>query len=285
MALKITPPQLFIPHYKGKDDIEIGLIIDAILHCYGYDFRNYGYTSIKRRILHFCSKMKIDPLSKLLPQLIHNRHFFETLLNYLAITVTEMFRDPPFYKAMRQTVVPHLKTYPFINVWHAGCSTGEEAYSSAILLTEENFMDRTRIYATDFNPNILRRARQGIYPLSKIQLYTSNYHLSGGKSSFTDYYHADYQHAKIESRLGRDITWACHNLATDGIFGEMQLIICRNVLIYFNRDLQSQVLEMFYQSLSHRGFLCLGPKESLMFHSIKDRMESMPGNFNIFRKK
>lgn len=268
-----------------NEDLEIRLLLEAIFLKYGYDFRDYSRAHLKRRIMHRLSLSELNSISQMQHQVLYDREFLETLLNDFSINVTEMFRDPPFYKAFRQDVVPVLKTYPFIKVWHAGCSSGEEVYSMAILLKEEGLYERTQIYATDFNVEVLEKAKQAIYPIDDIKDYTYNYQQSGGLASFADYYIARYDSVILEHALKKKIIFADHNLVTDGIFGEMHVIICRNVLIYFNRELQNKVFKLFYESLRIGGFLGIGTKESLRFSGYMEKFEIISENFKIFQKK
>ena len=264
--------------------IETEILLEGIFRRWGYDFRHYARGSLKRRLKHRLGLSGLNHLSEMLPKLLHEEEFFDLLLKDLSVTVTEMFRDPRFYVALRQQVVPVLRTYPFIKVWHAGCATGEEVYSTAILLKEEGLYDRTQFYATDYNNQSLEVARQGMYPLDNIRTYTANYNAAGGKASFSDYYHAKYGSAKMNDALRENITFAYHNLVTDGAFGEMNLIVCRNVLIYFDKTLQDRVLSLFCDSLCHRGYLCLGTKETIGFSAVSDRFESVVGKDRIFRR-
>lgn len=217
--------------------------------------------------------------------LIHDETFFNKLLLDLSINVTEMFRDPWVYTKVREIIVPHLKTYPYIKVWHAGCSAGQEVYSMGILLEEEGIKERAQIYATDFNEMILEKAKEGIYPMDAIREYTANYQKAGGKQSFSDYYTANYENVVIKQSLKDKVLFSSHNLVTDGVFGEMNLIFCRNVLIYFDRDLQNRVFKLFYDSLCPGGFLCLGSKESLKFSEVDDLFEPVAKREKIYRKK
>ena len=251
------------------EQIEINLLLEAIYQRYGYDYRQYNQASIERRVKHHLAKTRHETIADLIPDVIHNPNAFNALFFDISVTVTEMFRDPWFFKALREKVIPFLETFPFINVWQAGCATGEEVISLAILLKEEGLYNRTRIYATDFNDAALETAKSRIYSLDKIKEYSSNYQKSGGKSSLADYYRANYHSAIFDSSLFKNITFANHNLATDGIFAEMHLILCRNVLIYFNRDLQNRVLSVFRDSLRYNGFLCLGSKETVQFSSVQ----------------
>jgi chemotaxis protein methyltransferase CheR len=270
---------------KENENIELQLLLEAIYLKYGYDFRKYSRASVKRRVLHRLSLSGLNNLSEMQHQLLHDVEFFETLLRDLSINVSEMFRDPSFYKAIRKEVIPVLKTYPFVKIWHAGCSTGEEAYSMAILLQEEGLYKRTQLYATDFNNAVLQQAKEGIYLVENVKEYTQNYQKSGGKDSFVNYYTAKHDRIIVNRALKTNIVFANHNLVTDGVFGEMNLILCRNVLIYFAKDLQNKVLKLFYDSLCYRGLLCLGSKESLRFSDYADRFEEVVGDEKIYRKR
>ena len=264
--------------------LETELLLEAIFRRYGYDFRHYASASLARRIDIQLRRQKIQHVSELIPILIHRREAFELFLQDMSITVTDMFRNPPFFQELRKTVIPKLKTWPYVKIWCAGCATGEEVYSLAILLTEEDFYDRCQIYATDYNKRSLSIAKDGIYKLDKIRNYTANYNNSGAKGSFADYYHAKYDGAKINENLRRNIVFSHHNLVSDSAFGEMNLILCRNVLIYFNQTLQNRVLDLFEESLCAGGFLCLGAKESLNFSSVVEKFEAVSRKSNIYRK-
>ena len=266
------------------ENLEIDLLLEGIRDCYGYDFRGYARASLKRRLIHRMQQMSLNHLSEMIPRILYNRELLGQLLKDMSITVTEMFRDPPFFRAVRETIVPVLKTYPFIKIWHAGCATGEEVYSMAILLKEEGIYNKTQIYATDFNNEALHVAKEGIYPISKIKKSTLNYNKSNGKGCLSDYYHVKYTAAKIDNSLKKQILFANHNLVTDGVFNEMHLIVCRNVLIYFGKELQNQVLSLFCQSLCHRGYLCLGSKETLTLSDIEEQFETIHKPERIFRK-
>lgn len=246
-------------------DIEVKLLIEAIYMKYGHDFRGYSFTHMKRRILHKASLLGMSNISELQHHVLYDKDKLDELLPEFSINVTDMFRDPLFFQALRTHVMPLLKVYPFIKIWHAGCSTGEEVYSMAIILKEEGLYERCQIYATDFNERVLQQAKEGIFPVSRVMDFTRNYQQSGGKSAFSDYYVAQYDAACFKPSLRERITFAQHNLVTDSVFGEMNLIICRNVLIYFNRELQNRVIKLFYDSLSNGSFLCLGSKESIRY--------------------
>jgi chemotaxis protein methyltransferase CheR len=264
--------------------IEIDLLLEAIYLRYGYDFRNYARASINRRVRGFLGKSGCTGITDMIPRLIRDENFFQRLVHEFSITVSEMFRDPLGYKSLRENVVPVLKTFPFVRVWHAGCATGEEAYSLAILLQEEDLYDRATIYATDFNDAALERARDGIYALEDVKKYTRNYQLAGGRTSFSEYYHARYDSIILKKPLKKNITFANHNLVTDGVFSETHVIFCRNVLIYFNQDLQNSVLRLFDESLVRGGFLCLGDKESLLLIDIKDHFKVVDEQRKIYQK-
>jgi chemotaxis protein methyltransferase CheR len=265
--------------------IEVDLLLEAIYQRYGYDFRQYSQASIQRRVLHHLAKTEFQTISDLIPKILHDEAVFTALFLDLSVTVTEMFRDPWFYLALRKKVVPFLKTFPFINVWQAGCATGEEVYSLAILLKEEGLYDRARIYATDFNNVVLEKAKARIYPLERIKEYSLNYQKAGGQKSLADYYRARYQSAIINASLQDNITFANHNLATDGVFGEMHLILCRNVMIYFNRTLQNRVLSVFRESLCYNGFLCLGSKETIYSSNVREDFVEFAAKEKIYQCK
>ncbi len=272
-------------HPSEIEKIEINLFLEAIYQRYGYDFRQYAKASIRRRVRSLIDNVRFTKISDLIPYLLYSEEYFRSIVFNFSITVTEMFRDPPFYKSLREKVVQYLKTYPFIKIWHAGCATGEEVYSLAILLKEEGLYDRATIFATDYNELALKKAKDGIYPLKDIQTVTSNYQLAGGNDSFSNYYFADYDSVIMDQSLKKRITFANHNLVTDSVFGEMQLIICRNVLIYFERELQDRVLTLFKNSLVHNGFLCLGSRETLDFTAVSKSFQSLDDEQRIFRKK
>lgn len=266
-------------------NIEIELLLDAVFKKYGYDFREYSRAHIKRRLLYRMKAEGIGSISELQGRMLYDKSCFETLIRDLSINVTEMFRDPGFYRIVRKEVLPVLKTYPFLKIWHAGCSTGEEVYSFAIMLKEEGMYDRTQIYATDFNRDVIETAKKGIYSVENIKTYTQNYQKAGGRNSFSDYYIAKYNSAILDQSLKKNIVFAEHNLVTDGVFAEVNMVVCRNVLIYFNRDLQNRVLNLFDESLIKGGFIGLGNKETLMFSGISKRYETVSDKEKIFKKK
>jgi chemotaxis protein methyltransferase CheR len=250
----------------GKvEDIEIRLLLEALYSTYHYDFRNYAMASIKRRLRQAREQLGFPTLSALQDSLLHEPAMLPKILGYLTVQVSEMFRDPGYFQAIREKLVPHLRTYPSLKVWIAGCSGGEELYSMVILFREEGIEDRTIFYATDINQNALHAAESGIFPLDRIQLFTENHRKSGGKSSLSDYYQAAYGRAAFDKSLRQNVVFSDHSLVTDAAFAEMQLISCRNVMIYFDRALQDRALGLFKDSLARKGFLGLGAKESLRF--------------------
>lgn len=265
--------------------IEVDLLLEAVYRRWGYDFRSYARASIERRIRQFLSGTDCASVSEAISKLLHDKEFFSRLARYFSISVTEMFRDPLVYRAVRENVVPLLRTWPHFKVWHAGCATGEEVYSLAIVLKEEGVYDRATIYATDFNDEALERAREGVYEFDKIQEATRNYQQAGGKASFSEYYHGRYGAAAMDAALKDRIVFSTHNLASDAAFGEMHLVFCRNVLIYFNRELQNRALGLFTESLVHGGFLCLGTKEDLRFTDVNSRYEVVDAKAKIYKKK
>ena len=268
-----------------NERLEVRLLLEAIFLKYGFDFRDYSSAHTKRRLETRLAISGLENFGQMQHRLICDEAFFNDLLLDLSINVTEMFRDPWFYKKIREEVIPHLQTYPFVRSWHAGCSAGQEVYSMCIVLEEEGMKNRTQIYATDFNELILEKARAGIYPIEVIRDYTANYHQAGGKKAFSDYYSAQYEHVIINQELKDKVLFSSHNLVTDGVFGEMNIIFCRNVLIYFNKDLQNKVLKLFYDTLCPGGFLCLGSKESLKFTDLADDFEIVAEREKIYRKK
>lgn len=267
------------------EDVEIRLLLDGVQRIYGYDFRDYADASIKRRLSHWLAESGFDTFSQAQSQLLRSRGVFESLLRGITVNVTEMFRDPTFFRAVRELVVPFLKTYPFVKIWHAGCATGEEAYSMAILLNEEGMAGRYRMYATDINEAVLQKADEGLMPIAEMQRFTRNYQKSGGRASFADYYTARYDRALLSPALKEHIVFAPHNLATDGEFGEMNLVLCRNVMIYFKPALKERCLRLFDSSLLPGGFLCLGLKESLERRKMGERYEELAPPLRIYRKR
>ena len=266
------------------EHVEIELLLEGVYRHYGYDFRDYAPSSLRRRIRERVRSEGLQTISGLKEKVLHDPECMERLLLGLSINVSAMFRDPCFYHALRTRVLPLLRTYPIIRIWHAGCSTGEEVYSMAILLQEEGLYERTRIYATDMNETVLQKARTGIVPLAGMKLYTANYLQSGGREMFSDYYTASYGNAILRPSLRKNVVFAQHNLATDRAFNEFQVIMCRNVMIYFNKDLQARVHTLFLESLVRLGFLCLGSKESLKYLPQEHDYEEFDPEQRIYRR-
>ncbi|MDZ8052844.1 MAG: CheR family methyltransferase [Aulosira sp. ZfuVER01] len=266
------------------EDIEIQLLLEGIYRYYGLDFRNYALASLKRRIWNTVQSENLTTISGLQEKVLHDRECMERFLLNLSVHVTAMFRDSSFYLAFRNKVIPLLKTYPFIRIWHAGCSTGEEVYSMAILLQEEGLYHRSRLYATDMNEMVLRKARDGIFPLELMQQYTHNYLQSGGKTYFSEYYTAAYDGAIFRSSLRENIVFSPHNLVTDSSFNEFHVILCRNVLIYFDKSLQARVHNLLYESLIRFGILGLGRQESLRFTPYEKQYEVLDGREKLYRR-
>lgn len=265
----------------NEDFIEI---VNLIQDRHGYDFSGYATSSLKRRICRFMASKHIDSVFELKHRLVNEHDFFNSMLQYITVNVTEMFRDPQFYKSLREQVLPVLASYPIIKVWHAGCATGEEVFSTAILLHEAGLLSRSVIYATDLNPANLERAASGIMPMTNMKEYTANYIQSGGKMDFSNYYTARYGKVIINKELCKNVSFFQHSLVTDQAFHEFNLILCRNVLIYFNRELQQRVFGLFYSSLSSLGFMALGIKESLSGVQIANKFEAVNSSTKIFRR-
>ena len=266
------------------EKIELDCLLEAVYQRYGFDFREYAPASLRRRVNRRVKLEGLRSISALQDQLLRDTEVMQRLLLDLSINVTAMFRDPTFHLALREQVVPLLRTYPFTRIWVAGCSTGEEVYSLAILLEEEALYDRTRIYATDLNEDVLERARLGVFPLARMQDYTRNYIGAGGKRAFSDYYTSGYDGAAFDRSLMRNVVFAQHNLAMDRSFNEFHVILCRNVMIYFERSLQKRVFELFDGSLARLGILALGHKESLRTSAHADRYEELDAIERLYRK-
>jgi len=266
------------------EQLEVELLLEAVYRRYGFDFRQYAQASLKRRLYRRMAVERVSTLSQLQDRLLHEPGSMEGLLLDLSINVTAMFRDPTFYAALREKVVPALHTYPFTRIWCAGCSTGEEVYSLAILLQEEGLYERTRIYATDINENVLVTAREGVFPLERMKQYTQNYLRGGGKRDFSEYYVAAYDGARFSRSLVENVVFAQHNLAMDGAFNEFNVILCRNVMIYFDQELQERVHGLFYDSLERYGILALGHKESIRFTGSAGRYEEIDAEERLYRK-
>ena len=263
------------------EDIEVFLLAEAIYQRWGYDFRDYAPASLKRRVRRIVELEKLSSISALQEQVLRDSACMQRFLDQLVVSVTSMFRDPGFYLAFRTVVVPLLKERPSLRIWHAGCASGEEVYSMAILLQEEGLLDRSRIYATDLDQPTLDRAKGGIYRLDLMKEYTENYQAAGGKAAFSEYYRAGHGHVVMRKDLSKKIVWAQHNLVTDASFNEFHLILCRNVLIYFNAHLQQRVHDLMYESLAEGGVLVLGRQESLrltpheLSYRVLDRREKI----------
>ena len=268
----------------GREEVEIEVLLEAVYRCYGFDFRQYSRPSLRRRLWRRASLEGVSTLSGLQERLLHDSSCMESLLLDLSINVTAMFRDPSFYRALRTTVVPLLRTYPFIRIWNAGCSTGEETHSLAIVLAEEGLLERTRIYATDINEPVLLRAKEGVFPLEQMKAYTENYLAAGGTRAFSEYYTAGYEGARFDRSLTDGVVFSRHNLVSDGSFNEFHAIICRNVMIYFDTVLQDRVHDLFHESLVRFGVLGLGQKESITFTSHVQDYKVLDPLDRIFRK-
>jgi chemotaxis protein methyltransferase CheR len=276
---------LAIQHnYQSVEEIELGLLLEGIFRQYGFDFRNYALSSLRRRVWNFMRNEEIPTISLLQDRILHNREWLERFLYSLSVNVSAMFRDPHFYRAFRKEVVPFLRTYPFIRIWLAGVSMGEEVYSLAILLREEGLYDRCRIYATDINDAVLKKAKDGIYPIELMQTYTNNYIKAGGTQSFSDYYTAAYDRVLLRSSLRDNVVFAQHNLASDSSFNEFHVILCRNVMIYFNSQLQAHVHKLLHQSLVMFGVLGLGAKETLKFSPHEHTYEEIDHAARLYRR-
>jgi chemotaxis protein methyltransferase CheR len=271
------------PHPE-REAAEVRLLLEGIHAQYGYDFRDYAGASIRRRIVRRMEAEGCSSISALQERVLHDSVCMERLIVALTVHVTSMFRDPGFYRTFREKVVPMLRTYPFLRVWMAGCSTGEEVYSMAILLEEEQLYDRARLYATDLSDGVLRHAREGIFPLRSMKEYSENYLAAGGKGSLSDYYTAAYEKALFRKALQRNVVFAQHNLVTDGSFNEFQVILCRNVMIYFNKPLQDRVHTLLHDSLVRLGVLGVGRKESLRFTPHEAAYSEIDGRQRLYRR-
>ena len=266
------------------EDIEIRLLLEALYVRYHYDFRNYAMASVKRRLRQAREQLGFPTISAIQESVLHDEAMLPRLLGYLTVQVSEMFRDPSYFRAIREKVVPHLKTYPSLKIWIAGCSGGEELYSFVILFREEGLEDRTIFYATDINQEALRIAEAGVYDLDRMQLFTQNHRASGGKSSLSDYYTTGYGRATFDRSLRERVVFSDHSLVTDAVFGEMNLISCRNVMIYFDRPLQDRAIGLFKESLARKGFLGIGAKESLRFSAHANAFTDVVREEKIYQK-
>ncbi len=264
--------------------IELDVLLEAIHRRYGHDFRGYSRSHIIRRVKSFLTKSGQDSVAELIPKVLRDEAFFEKLVFEFSVTVTQMFRDPSVFRSIRTKVVPILRTYPFLRIWVAGCATGEEAYSMAILLKEEGLYDNSTIFATDFNDLALEKAREGIYHFDQIRQSTENYQQSGGQRSFSEYYHAEFGAVMLDQSLKKNLVFANHNLATDSVFSEMHLILCRNVMIYFDKELQNRVFGLFSDSLLRGGFLCIGTSEEVRFSNFGKNFSRTDYGSKIFKR-
>jgi chemotaxis protein methyltransferase CheR len=267
---------------ESLEEVEVDLLLLAVWRYYGYDFRDYARSSIHRRVRLFMQEEGLATVSSLQERVLHDAFVLRRFLRALSVNVTAMFRDPGFYRALREVVVPVLRTYPIVRIWHAGCSTGEEVYSVAILLREEGLYERCQLYATDINDAVLRQARKGEVPLAAMRENTRNYIEAGGRRGFARWYSAREDRAVLDPELRRNVVFAQHNLATDGSFNEFNLIVCRNVMIYFNRELQDRVHRLLYGSLVQFGFLGLGSKETVRFTRHEAQYQELPER--LYRK-
>ena len=269
---------------ENIESIELDLLLDAVFRLYGYDFRDYAKTSMRRRIANIMKKEEVNTISALQDRVLHDPRSWDRFLDGLSVNVSAMFRDPGFFLAFRQHAIPVLRTYPFIRIWQAGCSLGEEAYSLAVMLEEEGLYDRSLIYATDINEVSLRQAREAIYPAELMQKYTQNYVQAGGQRSFSEYYTARYDFAILRPTLQRNIVFSQHNLVSDAPFNEFNVILCRNVMIYFNRGLQERTHNLFHESLAMFGILGLGSRESLRFMPHEHMYEPLVPGEKLYRR-
>jgi chemotaxis protein methyltransferase CheR len=269
--------------FKLTDEDAIKLLLEIKKH-YGYDFLHYNLASVKRRLNRLIEKDHFPSLAEFHFRILKEETYFERFIEELTVNVTEMFRDPGFYIALREKVLPQLATYPHIKIWHAGCSTGEEVYSMAILLKEEGLYDRTLIYATDINQRVIETAKAGIYPIHTMKTNTENYLAAGGKSFFSEYYRADHNNSIFDESLKKNLVFSIHNLVSDNSFNEFNLIICRYTLIYFDSELQNRAISLFHESLSNFGFLALGSKESLIFSKCREHYKVISRNDRIWKK-
>jgi chemotaxis protein methyltransferase CheR len=279
----VAAAQASLPDHD-LEALELDLLLQGVARHYGYDFRGYAPASLKRRVHHAMTELGACTVSELQDRVLHDEAALDRLLRALTIHVTAMFRDPDFYRAFRRQVLPQLRTYPFVRIWHAGCSTGEEVYSMAILLEEEGLYDRARLYATDISESALDRARRGIYSAELMRRYTEGYHKAGGTNDFSRYYVSNGAHAILSSQLKRNIVFSPHNLGSDSSFNEFNVIFCRNVLIYFGADLRDRAAKLLHDSLVRFGYLALGKKESIDPTPLASRFEALPGDQRIYKR-
>lgn len=267
------------------ENIELDLLLEGILLKYGYNFKNYNKSHLKRRVLTLINSENLGSITMLIKNILYDKEEFQKFLLAISINVTEMFRFPQFFKDIRENIIPILKTYPSINIWHAGCSTGEEVISMAILLDEEGLLERTRIYATDINQKVLNIASKGIYPISEIKKWTKNYQEAGGKRSFSEYYTAKYDSVIFNEKLYKNVVFNDHNLVHDKEFINANMVLCRNVLIYFNKTLKEQVLNLFDNSLIAGGILGIGSKETIKFSGIDNKYDTISNKSHLYIKR
>jgi chemotaxis protein methyltransferase CheR len=272
------------PADESIEEVEIEALLGALERRYGYDFRNYARASLRRRIRATLEVEKLPTVSALQQLLLRDPSSMQRFIYRLSVHVTSMFRDAEFFRVFRSEVVPWLRTYPYLRIWHAGCATGEEVYSMAILLEEEGIYDRCRIYATDISDLLLQRAKRGIYTLEAIRRYTAAYHRAGGRRDFSSYYTADSENAVLHDKLRRNVVFSLHNLVSDGSFNEFNVVLCRNVLIYFDDPLRDRVLGLLDQSVMRGGFMAIGRKESLRFTPLQDRYTELRGEVRVYRR-
>jgi chemotaxis protein methyltransferase CheR len=284
VAVQLEPHPSSAEGRLETEQLELQLLLEGVYRQYGFDFREYAPASLKRRVWRRVHAEGLQSIAGLLERVLHNADVMERLLLDLSINVTSMFRDPSFYSALRRQIIPLLRTYPFTRIWVAGCSTGEEVYSLAIVLHEAGLHERARIYATDINESVLERARAGVFPLEKMKEYTEHYIRAGGQRSFSEYYLAKYEGALFERALTDNVVWAPHNLVQDRSFNSFNLIMCRNVMIYFDRTLQNRVHQLFYDSLERFGTLALGHKESIRFTGLEESYEELNSEEKLYRK-
>jgi chemotaxis protein methyltransferase CheR len=266
------------------EEVEVDLLLEAVYRIRGFDFRDYARASLRRRIQNRLRAERVDTMTRLLDKIVHDESCMDRFVVGLSVNVSTMFRDPPFFRALREQVFPLLRTWPWVRIWQAGCSMGEEVYSVAIMLAEDGLIDRCRIYATDINESALEKAREGIYSLELMQRGTQNYIQAGGTRSFSEYYTAAYDNAIFTPALREHVVFAKHNLVTDAPFNKFNLILCRNVLIYFNRALQDRVHRLLYDSLANFGVLGLGAKETLLLTPLEDRYEELVAPHRLYRR-
>lgn len=269
---------------ENVNEDQIGQLLNELMEQFGYDFTGYSSASVKRRINRLFVLDKFQNFEQLRQRVLRDDAYINRFVQEITVNVTEMFRDPSFYRTLKQQVLPVLATHPFIRIWHAGCSTGEEVYSMAILLKEANLLNKSLLYATDINPGVLEKLTRGIYPLSSMKQYSENYIQAGGEEEFSTYYTAKYDHVKFDDALRRKMIVSTHNLVSDWSFNQFQLVICRNVLIYFNKQLQDKVIDLFDNSIERLGFLALGSKEQVKFSNVGKKYVQLEGNEKIWRK-